>query len=98
MTTMLKIFVNSIAGFALGAAVLFLGLVAAVGFAFATEGRVFLPGVLTAWFTTENDLPALNFEPNLFGMLAVILVITALYVFAAFQIGKRVKARRNLNV
>ncbi|NQX27774.1 hypothetical protein HQQ81_10520 [Microbacteriaceae bacterium VKM Ac-2854] len=98
MTTMVKLIINGISGLVLGAAVLFLGLVASSAFAFATSSQALIPGVFKAWFVTENDLPAMNFEPNFFGMLMVILLVAAAYMYIAHQIGRRIAARRRFNV
>lgn len=58
---------------------MFLAVVAAVGFAYVTATAVHFPGIIQAWFTTENGMPALNFEPNFAGMLVWVGVVAAAY-------------------
>lgn len=89
MTLLLNAVSRVFTGLVLGIAVLFLGIMLAVGFAFTTNGNVFLPGLLKAWFTTENSLPAINLEPNFLGMLVIIIAVAAVYTFFAFQSNKR---------
>lgn len=80
----LQVFVNRvIVGALLGVAGLFLAIVAAIGYAYVTEDMALLPWVVTAWFTTEDGLPAMNFVPNALGMLGVIVVVATGYVFVA---------------
>jgi len=93
MNRLLKVILSAIGGVAMGIAVLFLALVATVAFAFATGGQVNLPGVLNAWFTTENDAPALNFEPNGIGMAAVVIVVAAICVVATWRSTRRPQQR-----
>ncbi|MDQ0646960.1 putative membrane protein [Microbacterium natoriense] len=97
MSTPIKFVLHVFIGVILGVAVLFLGLCAAVTFAFATAGPVLLPGVFKAWSTTENEMPAMNFEPNYVGVLLVIVVVATLYGYVAFQSGRRISAS-GLNV
>ena len=80
----------------LGVAALFLLVVAAVGFAYATETSAIIPGVFRGWFTRENDMPALNFEPNGPGMLTFVLAIAIVYVDGAARIAKRLAKRRDV--
>ena len=94
MNALAKIILNSVTGIILGAATLFIAVVTVVGFAFATHTTAFIPGVFHAWFTSENDLPALSFEPNGIGMLLFILIVAIIYVVSAAQIGKKLAERR----
>jgi hypothetical protein len=91
-----KIIVSSITGLVLGVATLFLALVAVSAFAFATDGEALIPGVFKAWFTTDNDLPALNFEPSGIGMMVFIVIVAAVYVFGFMQVSNRLSNRRKL--
>ena len=87
MTATVRLVLSVFTGMTLGVAVVFLTLVSAVAYAFATGSTAFIPGVLTAWFTTENDLPALNFQPNGVGLLVAVGLISAIFVgFAALHI------------
>lgn len=80
-----------ISGALLGIALLFLAIAASVSIGFATNGKAFIPGVFEAWFTTENDMPALNFIPNGIGMSAFIVLTAIAYTAAMHRraIGKR---------
>ena len=59
MTSMTKIVSGAITGFFIGCAIVFLTVVGAVAFAYAIGGRVEIPGVFVAWFSTGNGLPVL---------------------------------------
>ncbi len=96
MNAFAKVVLNCIAGLVLGVAALFLLVVAAVGFSYATETAAIIPGVFRGWFTRENDMPALNFEPNGPGMLIFVLAIAIAYVVGTARIGKRLAKRRNV--
>ena len=85
MSDFVKAVLGAITGIFAGAAILFIGLIACAGYAWMSKNEVALPGVFRAWFTSENDLPALNFEPNGVGMLVVVLVITVLCVLSALR-------------
>lgn len=75
------------AGLALGVAVVFLAVVGAVAFAYATGVDVIIPGVFEGWFTQENGLPALNFRPNGIGIIVAVVVIAVL--FALLRLRRR---------
>ncbi len=66
-----------------GASILVICIAASVGLAWMSKDTVTIPGVFTSWFTVENDLPALNFEPNGIGMVGVILAIATLSVLSS---------------
>ncbi|MGG7464948.1 MULTISPECIES: hypothetical protein [unclassified Plantibacter] len=85
MSNFVKATLGAIVGFLAGASILFIALVACVGYAWMTKTEVIIPGVFKAFFTTENDLPALNFEPNGIGMLVIVLVIAALSVIGSLR-------------
>jgi hypothetical protein len=68
-----------LAGLGIGIAVVFLAVVGAVAFAYATGTDVLIPGVFEGWFTQENGLPALNFRPNGIGIVVVVVVIAGLF-------------------
>ncbi|WP_415854501.1 hypothetical protein [Sinomonas sp. G460-2] len=72
-----RIVLSALGGIFVGVAVLVIVLIASVGFAWATGTRAFLPGIFEAWFTEENGLPAVDFEPNPWGMLVVVLLVSA---------------------
>ncbi|GAA2564119.1 hypothetical protein GCM10009861_25150 [Neomicrococcus aestuarii] len=59
----------AVSGVFTGASLVFLVIVGALGFTYATPKAVHLPGLIQAWFTTENAMPAVNFQPNFAGML-----------------------------
>jgi len=88
--------VMTLSGVVFGAAALFLGLVAAAGIAFVTHGQTLIPGVFKAWFTSENELPALNFEPNVIGMMTVVAVLAGFYTVKALRTGKHICAESQL--
>lgn len=62
-------------GAVVGAVLVVLGLVVVLGSAFLTSSDVHLPGVISAWSSTENGLPALVFEPHPLGLLVVVIAI-----------------------
>ncbi|WP_138419351.1 hypothetical protein [Sinomonas gamaensis] len=80
-----RIVVSALSGLVLGAAVLVIVLVGSTAFAWATGTRAFLPGIFEAWVTEENGMPAVNFVPNLWGMLAVVLATSAFLVLASLR-------------
>jgi hypothetical protein len=80
-----RIVVSALSGMVLGAAVLIIVLVGSTGFAWATGTRAFLPGIFEAWVTEENGMPAVNFVPNLWGMLAVVVTTSACLVVASLR-------------
>lgn len=80
-----RILLSAIVGIVVGCAVLVLVLMASVAFAWATGTRAYLPGVFDAWITQENGMPAVNFIPGPWGMLAVVLVISACFVGTAVR-------------
>ncbi|KGJ81779.1 hypothetical protein GY21_01510 [Cryobacterium roopkundense] len=86
MTATLKIILSVFTGLVLGVTLVFLTLVAAVTYAFATGTTATVPGMLTAWFTTENNLPALNFEPNGTGLMVAVFIVTAIVVALAVRL------------
>lgn len=85
----MKLFSNlmiaAISGILTGASLLFLAIVAATGFAYLTSSSIYLPGIIQAWFTTENDMPALNFNPNFTGMLGWIGVVAVMFCLTAWR-------------
>lgn len=85
MKTVAKMITALLGGLVTGICLLFIVLVAAVGFAYVTTQSVHLPGIINAWFTTENGMPALNFEPNFVGMLVAVLVVAAVIVVVAWM-------------
>jgi len=85
MTVAMKLVFSVFSGLALGVMAMFLTLAVAVSYAFAARTTAFVPGVLTAWITTENDFPAVNFEPNGPGSVIVIGAVTLIVVLAAFS-------------
>ena len=85
MSNFVKAMLGAITGVFTGAAILFIALIACVGYAWMSKTEVAIPGVFRAWFTSENSVPALNFEPNGVGMLVVVLVITVLCVLSALR-------------
>ncbi|MEA5454632.1 hypothetical protein SPF06_07845 [Sinomonas sp. JGH33] len=80
-----RVVLSALGGLFVGASVLVVGLAASVAFAWATGTRAYLPGVFEAWFTEENGMPAVNFIPNQWGMLAVVLGVAALVVVASVR-------------
>ncbi|PDQ36209.1 MAG: hypothetical protein B5766_01985 [Candidatus Lumbricidophila eiseniae] len=82
-----------IAGVLVDASILVIALVACIGYAWVSKDEVTIPGVFRAFFTTENDLPALNFEFNEIGMLVVFLAIAVLSIFGSLR-GFRKRAPR----
>ena len=84
-----QLIISLFAGIVTGMAVLFIGLTAAVSYAYLSGGQVYLPGILRAWFSVENDAPALNFEPNGAGMAVVVLVVALSCVAVAVRSGRR---------
>ncbi|PPH21732.1 hypothetical protein [Rathayibacter toxicus] len=89
MHIVVKFVARSITGFFVGISVLLVGIVALIAYAFVTGAEVYLPGVIKAWFTRENDMPALNFEPNGIGMVIAIISLALLYVCSTFQQSRR---------
>jgi hypothetical protein len=85
MNKTVRIFLGAIGGVAVGVSLLFLGIVAAVAYAWMTTTEVHVPGIIKAWFTEENGAPALNFEPNGTGMLVVIAICAVIPVLAALR-------------
>lgn len=90
-----KVVSSAIAGLLLGVAVMSLIIVAAVGFAFVTSTELLIPGVFRTWFTTENDMPALNFQPNFVGILVAIAVVAVVHVLSTIGVGNRVAKRKH---
>lgn len=86
----------TLSGLVFGAAALLIALAAATGITFATRGQTLIPGDFKAWFTSENELPALNFEPNFIGMTIVIAVLAGFYTVKALRTGKHVPAESQL--
>ena len=84
MTLAMKLVFSVFTGLAMGVIVMFLTLGAVVAYAFAAATTAYVPGLITVWITTENALPAVNFEPNGAGALVVIGAVTAIVVAAAF--------------
>ncbi|MCH6470980.1 hypothetical protein [Sinomonas terrae] len=84
-----RVVLSALGGLFVGMAVLVIVLIAAVAFGWATGTRAYLPGIFEAWFTEENGLPAVNFVPNAWGMLAVVLVVSA--ASAAVSVRRRRK-------
>lgn len=80
-----KLMTAMIEGILAGISLLFIGSVAAVGFAYTMEKSVHLPGLFKAWFTTENGMPALNFDPNFLGMLTWIITATAAFCLRSWR-------------
>ncbi len=89
MPTIVKAILGGIVGVIAGASILFVGLAATVGYAWMSKSEAIIPGVFKAWFTTETELPVLNFEPNGAGMLIVILLITILSVLGSLRRSSR---------
>jgi hypothetical protein len=85
MKTTSKMITALVGGFVTGVCLLFIALVAAVGFAYVTTQSVHLPGIIHAWFTTENGMPALNFEPNFIGMLVAVLLVATITVLVTWM-------------
>jgi len=85
----IKIIFGFVVGIITGIAILIIGLMAAISYAYLNGGQVYLPGLLTAWFSVENDAPALNFEPNGAGMAVVVLVVALSCVAVAVRSGRR---------
>jgi len=84
MTLAMKLFFSVFTGLAAGVVVMFLTLGAVVAYAFAAATTAFIPGLITVWITTENELPAVNFAPNGAGALVVVGAVAAIVVAAAF--------------
>ncbi|MDQ4502775.1 hypothetical protein [Sinomonas sp. ASV322] len=80
-----RVVFSALGGLVVGVSVLVLGLVASMAFAWSTGTRANLPGIFEAWLTEENGMPAVNFVPHPWGMLAVILVVTALVVVGSLR-------------
>ena len=80
-----RMVISSLGGLILGCAVLVIALVGSVAFAWATGTRAYLPGIFEAWITEENGMPAVNFVPSLWGMLAVILLVSACFVWVSMR-------------
>jgi hypothetical protein len=81
----MRIVLSAIGGAVIGGAILVIVLIGSVAFAWATGTRAYLPGVFDAWITEENGMPAVNFVPNPWGMLAVVVVISAGFVWTAVR-------------
>jgi len=71
-----RLVLSALTGLAGGAAIVFLVVMACVVLAFAAETDVAFPGLFRAWFSTENDLPAISFTPNGTGMIIAVLLIS----------------------
>ena len=80
---------SALGGMFVGVVVLVIGLIASLGFVWATRSRAYLPGIVEAWFSEESGLPAVNFAPNPWGMLAVALLILALMAVASLRRWRR---------
>lgn len=80
MNTLGNLIARVILGLLLGAAVVFIVLACGVGYAFFSGQQLVLPGLLEAWFTTENGLPALNFRPQFTGMAIAVAAVALLFV------------------
>lgn len=85
MNKSIRIIVGAFGGIAVGMSLLFLGIVAAVAYAWVTTTPVYVPGIIKAWFTVENGAPALNFEPNGTGMLVFIAVCGIVAIVASLR-------------
>lgn len=80
---MTRIVLSALGGMMIGLAVLVIMLIGSVAFAWATGDRVYLPGIFDAWMTEENGMPAVNFTPSPWGMLAFVLIISFCFVWAS---------------
>jgi hypothetical protein len=64
-------------------ATVFLAIAGLVGYAFIGEQAAVLPGIFRVWVTSENDAPAVNFEPNLIGIFIAVTAIALTYASSA---------------
>jgi hypothetical protein len=85
MLMLTRLVIAALSGMVLGGAVLIIVLVGSVAFAWATGTEASLPGIFEAWVTEENGMPAVNFVPNPWGMLAVVLGIAAGLVWVSLR-------------
>lgn len=82
--TLTRLIGAALAGVLLGLACLIILVVGSILFAYLTGSSAELPGVFSGWFTEENGMPALSFDPHWPGMLAVVAVIATLTVAGAW--------------
>jgi uncharacterized BrkB/YihY/UPF0761 family membrane protein len=94
MSTTLTLVSRFATGIVLGIATSVLMLITMVAAAFVTAQTVAIPGFFRAWVTSENDMPALNFEPQFGGILVVVILVAALYVLLAELRSRRARGVR----
>lgn len=80
-----KMMMAAVSGVFTGASLVFLVIVGALSFTYPTTKAVHLPGLIQAWFTTENAMPAVNFQPNFAGMLVLVGVVAAMFCFSTWR-------------
>lgn len=73
-----KVLIATILGGVLGVSLLVIVTVAGSIYAYFAKVDLLIPGVLRAWFTEENGLPAFNFAPHAVGMLTVIVMVAGI--------------------
>lgn len=80
-----KLFSRFIVGIFLGAAVLFIILVASGFYTIYTSSSIHIPGLIKIWSEMENGMPAIAFDPNIMGFSAYMVVIAIFYSLTSLK-------------
>lgn len=85
MSDLTVIVTKIMSGLFLGVATLIIMIAAVLGYAYSAKQAVSIPGIFNGWFSVENEMPALNFDPNGVGMVMFVIVIAMVYAAVSIK-------------